>query len=83
MNYLVQLFNFSDFREERKLFNKHILPEIREYCLRNKLDFEVTDLHLAVNEQDYTSEEWQKLYRREIDICRQKSIGPCFIVRYY
>ena len=69
-----------DFQEERKLFNKHIIPEIQEYCLRNNIDVEVIDLHLGVVDKQFSTADWQTFIGKEIERCKLQSYGPCFVV---
>ena len=71
---------FTDFKEERTLLNKHIFPEISQYCLRNNIDLEFIDLHLGVTKEQLATVAWQEFFRSEIKRCKNNSYGPCFVV---
>ena len=71
---------FSDFKAERNILPRKAYPQLREFCQDLGLDFQVVDMRWGVTDDMMNDHQVSALCLREIEICRQVSCGPNFVV---
>ncbi len=61
---------FNDFREERKLLQTEIFPEIKKYCSEKGYSFQPIDLRWGINEEAQLDQKTLELCLEEVRACK-------------
>ncbi|XP_069820529.1 NACHT domain- and WD repeat-containing protein 1 [Dendropsophus ebraccatus] len=70
---------FSDMAEERNALLEMAYPEIQAFCQKHGLTFEVVDMRWGIRDYASVDHMTTDLCLKEIEACRNTSIGPYFI----
>lgn len=71
---------FTDFKAERNILPQRAYPELRQYCSKNGLDFQVADMRWGVTQDMVDDHQVTDLCLMEIENCQKLSVGPAFVV---
>eukprot|EP00058_Branchiostoma_floridae_P009028 XP_002594516.1 hypothetical protein BRAFLDRAFT_124973 [Branchiostoma floridae] len=70
---------FSDMAKERNILLQKAYPELREFCQKQGLDFQVMDMRWGVRDEVVADHMTCALCLMEIDTCKRLSVGPNFV----
>ncbi len=70
---------FNDFREERKLLQEDVFPQIEKYCLSKNASFQPIDLRWGVSSEAQLDQQTLELCLNEVKLCKAKPY-PNFLV---
>ena len=71
---------FSDMKEERRILQKEVFPELEKFCEEAGAKFHAVDLRWGVNEESSLNQKTLKICFNEIKRCQKISPRPNFIV---
>ncbi|XP_078595307.1 NACHT domain- and WD repeat-containing protein 1-like isoform X2 [Branchiostoma floridae x Branchiostoma japonicum] len=70
---------FADMAKERNILLQKAYPELREFCQKQGLDFQVMDMRWGVRDEVVADHMTCALCLMEIDTCKRLSVGPNFV----
>uniref|UniRef100_A0A3P9NAE5 NACHT and WD repeat domain containing 1 n=1 Tax=Poecilia reticulata TaxID=8081 RepID=A0A3P9NAE5_POERE len=71
--------SFTDMTVERKVLLEKAYPEVRSFCRRLGLVFEVVDLSWGIRTFPYGDHEVSEIFLQEIQTSQKVSAGPAFV----
>lgn len=71
---------FLDHELERQTLFSNVFPQLQEFCQQRNLGFEVLDLRWRAGKNIDLELRETGSYRREIQHCKDVSLGPYFVV---
>ncbi|XP_019626085.1 PREDICTED: NACHT domain- and WD repeat-containing protein 1-like [Branchiostoma belcheri] len=69
----------TDMAKERNILLQKAYPELREFCQKQGLDFQVMDMRWGVRDEVVADHMTCALCLMEIDTCKRLSVGPNFV----
>ena len=74
--------NYTDMRAERNTLARYVYPQLRDFCMKLNMDFQVVDMRWGVTEDSQNDHSVEELCLQEVKNCQKYSRGPNFIVSW-
>lgn len=71
---------FSDMKEERRILQKDVFPQLEKFCETQGAKFQAVDLRWGVNEESSISHRTLEICLNELARCQKLSPKPNFII---